>query len=321
MRSLHPINDPLVSEWLSVGDGHEIYVEEAGNRDGIPAIFLHGGPGSGCKGSHRGFFDPDRYRIILFDQRGAGRSRPLGRVEHNTTPDLIADMERIRDRFGVERWLLFGGSWGAALALAYAETHPDKVLGMVLRGAFLARERDVAWFFGDGARRLLPGAWETFVGAVGADQSADLMTYLHASVFGGDPDAAERVARAWSQWSGEVVTFAIDEPEHEAPEPAETVLAKTRIELHYAKNRYFLHRDELLANAAKLPDVPVTIIHGQRDLTCTADSSWALHRAIPGSQIKILRTAGHLSGETPMVDALVDASDAMADRIERARAG
>ena len=312
LRLLYPNCEPVVAEHLSVGGGHEIYVEQCGNPSGIPAVFLHGGPGSGCKPDHRQFFDPARYNVILIDQRGAGRSRPYGSVEHNDTAALIDDMEAVRERFGIDAWVLFGGSWGAALALAYAETLPDRVLGIILRGTFLARKRDVDWFFHDGASRFLPRQWREFVDRVQADDPNDLVAFLHAAVFSDDAATVERIARAWEAWSGAVVMFSIDNTGGNASGDLAASIAKTRIELHYAKHAYFFAENQLLNRAECIPRVPVTIVHGARDLTCTADAAWVIHAAIPDSNLEIVATAGHLSSERPMKDALVRASDAMA---------
>jgi len=313
MRTPYPATEPISAEFIEVGGGHRVYFEDAGARDGIPVVFLHGGPGSGCKPSHRQFFAPEIYRSVLVDQRGSGKSTPFGGTEDNTTQGLVADLELIREHLHIDRWVLFGGSWGAALALYYAETHPERVLGMVLRGTFLARKRDVDWFFAEGANRMLPRGWHEFSEVVG--RSANMVEHLHSTVFGADTSAAEAVARAWARWSGEVVCYAIDNAGAEGEEPMPTVLAKTRIELHYAKNGYFIRENQLLEDIGRLPKVPVTIVHGQRDLTCTPDAAWDLHQAIPGSRLKILRTAGHLSGESLMTDALLDAADEMARTI------
>lgn len=310
---LYPSSSPLATHTLDVGHGHTVYVEEGGNPAGIPVVFLHGGPGSGCKPGHRQFFDPTRYRSFLIDQRGAGRSTPLGEINHNTTQWLIDDLERLRDVAGVEQWVLFGGSWGAALALAYAETHPERVLGIVLRGSFLARERDLAWFVQDGAARLLPVAWAEYSAAV--RDIGETSAALYGAITGSDRAIAERVARAWFKWSTEVVMFPFDQVVGDPPEPLDVLLAKARIELHYAYHRYFLRENQLLEDVHCLPNVPVHLIHGQRDLTCTADASFTLSRAIPGSTLEILRNAGHLSSETPVADALVRAADAMARKI------
>lgn len=318
-QSLHPPSAPRRAAWLPVGDGHEIYVEEGGRPDGLPVVFLHGGPGSGCKAAHRQFFDPSHYRSFLVDQRGAGRSRPFGATAGNTLPALIADLEAVRIWAGVERWLLFGGSWGAALALAYAEAHPARVSGMVLRGSFLARARDLAWFLGpDGAARLLPRAWHTFVTALG-DVTPDVPA-IHHALFGAEVARAEAVARAWSQWSTEVVMYTFEHAPQEAPPADAELMGKTRIEVHYAHAGYFLRDNQLLDEAHRIPRIPIHLVHGQRDLTCAPEAAWALHRALPGSTLEILRTAGHLSGEAPMQDALLRAADAMVTRLSPDRA-
>ena len=309
MSTLYPPTEPRTAHWLDVGDGHEIYIEEGGAPDGVPIVFLHGGPGSGCKPSHRQFFDPACTRSFLVDQRGAGRSRPYGETRANTTQTLIADLDRLRTTAGIERWVLFGGSWGAALALAYAETYPEHVLGIVLRGTFLARQRDLDWFMHEGAARLLPRAWFEFEASL-ADVGFTIRA-IHNAVFGDDVTLAERVARAWGKWSGAVVSFGFEDGDVDPPAPVTDLMAKTRIELHYALNRYFLEDDQLLANAHRLPKVPIHIIHGQRDLTCAAEAGWALHQAVPGSTFELLRTAGHLSSEPPMAEALVRAADTL----------
>jgi len=314
MRSPYPATKPARAEHIDVGDGHQVYFEEGGSADGIPIVFLHGGPGAECKASHRQFFNPKTYRNVLLDQRGSGKSTPYGSVEANSTQHLAADLETVREHLGIDKWVLFGGSWGAALALYYAETYPQRVLGMVLRGTFLARRRDVDWFFSEGANRLLPRAWDEFTQVVG--NPSNMIEHLYQTVFGEDREAAERVARAWSRWSGEVVTYAIDNVGGEGEEPMSSAMAKTRLEFHYSRHEYFMGENQLLDDIDRLPNVPIAIVHGQRDLTCTPDAAWALHRAIPGSTLRILRTAGHLSGETPMTDALLDAADEVANLVD-----
>ena len=313
MRQPYPLVEARARGWLDVGEGHQIHFEDAGPVDGLPVVFLHGGPGSGCKPSHRQFFDPARYRSVLFDQRGCGLSRPFACCEANTTWHLVADIERLREHLGIPAWVVFAGSWGVALGLAYAQNHPERVLGMVLRGSFLARERDLTWFLADGAGRMLPGAWAELNDALGAPASP--VDEVHRRVFGDDRALALNAARAWGRWSGEVVSFSLEAGDSDPEPPADVLIGKTRLEMHYARHRYFLEPDELLANASRLPRVPMTIIHGQRDLTCTPEASWALHRAVPGSRLEILRTAGHLSGEPLMTDALLRAADAMLDEL------
>ncbi len=328
MRKLYPASKPLSSEQLEVGGGHTIHVEQAGSAGGIPVVFLHGGPGSGCKPDHHQFFDPDRYRVVLIDQRGAGRSRPYGGVENNTTDLLIDDLEAVRQHFGIEAWLLFGGSWGATLALAYAQRCPQRVLAMILRGTFLARLTDVEWFFGQGANRLLPRQWQYFLDSVGPLPASGLADTLHRAIFSADEAEVHRVAAAWEAWSGAVVMFSIDQAGSGTSTSgstdsaaatrncaSESAISKARIEMHYAHHRYFLAENQLLEEASALPRVPIHIIHGARDLTCPAEAAWRLHRAVPHSTLEILRSAGHLSSETPMVDALVRATDAMAKKL------
>ncbi len=315
MRLLYPPLAANLTLQLDVGDGHSLHVERCGNPNGIPVVFLHGGPGSGCKPDHRQFFAPQAYDIILFDQRGAGRSTPYGEVEHNDTATLVADMEKIREHFGIRQWLVFGGSWGATLALTYAETHPERVLGLVLRGSFLARQRDLAWFAGEGANRLLPVQWQRFVDNVGVAVDQHLIERMHSAIFSSDESAVERTARAWDAWSTAVVMFSLESGGDTGMSDKTSAIAKCRIEMHYAANDYFLTDNQLLRDAHRLPRVPITIIHGARDLTCTAESGWALHRALPHSRFEILRTAGHLASEAPMVDALVRATDEMAGEL------
>lgn len=307
MRTLWPPIDATVCGWLGVGDGHRVYFEDAGPRAGLPVVFLHGGPGSGCKPSHRQFFDPAHYRSILVDQRGCGRSTPFGEVAHNTTRHLVADLEALREHLDLDAWVIFAGSWGVALGLAYAETHPSRVLGMVLRGSFLARDADLSWFLEAGAARLLPLAWNELNATLGFPTS--VVAEVHRRVFSGDERRALEAARAWGRWSAEVVGYALAEAEPEPESPPRELIGKTRIEMHYAQHRYFLAPDELLTRAPLLPRVPVALVHGQRDITCTPDAAVALHRAIPGSTLEILRTAGHLSGEPLMTDALLRATD------------
>ncbi len=312
-RTLYPASAPSRAGWLAVGDGHEIYFEESGAENGLPVVFLHGGPGGGCKPSHRQFFDPARYRAVILDQRGAGRSQPFGETRQNTTWHLVEDLELLRQHLGIEAWVLFAGSWGVALGLAYAETHPERVLGMVFRGSFLARQTDWEWFLDAGAARMLPEPWARFTAAL--DHPDSIAHHVHDCLFGEDEARAVDAARAWMAWSSAVVMYSFNQPDIEPEGPLDVLLAKARIELHYAVNRYFLRDNQLLEDAGKLPQVPVHIVHGQRDLTCTPQASWLLQQAIPGARLEILRTTGHLSGEPLMTDALLRAADEMADRL------
>lgn len=305
---LYPTAEPYAVHRIPVDEPHEIHVEECGNPEGVPVIFLHGGPGSGCSADHRRFFDPAFYRIVLFDQRGAGRSSPAGETRNNTSADLISDMERIRRTLGIARWMLFGGSWGATLALLYAQAHPERVSAMVLRGVFLARETDLLWFFRD-LRRLLPEAWARFSHAV--RDVDDLIGGYHQSVHGDDRARALHAAQAWNVWGSEVVNWQRDRTPSTADTqvPGEPLLAKIRLETHYAQHRYFIGENRILERADSLPVVPVSIVHGRLDLACNLLAAWQLQRAIPGSRLMVLERAGHLMSEPDMAQALVAETD------------
>lgn len=316
MRALYPEIEPYATHGLAVDPPHVIYVEECGNREGIPVVFLHGGPGSSCKAYHRQFFDPARYRAILFDQRGCGRSNPRGEIAGNTTQALIADMERIRDQLGIEKWLLFGGSWGATLALLYAETHPDRVHGLILRGVFLARDQDLDWFLKSGPNRIFPDAWEAFLDLIPDAERSDLVQAYYRRLVSDDRALQLTAAKAWSAWATRVVTYTLPDPDNPL-ESADTdkVVDETRIECHYAANRYFLEPDQLLCDVDKIPRIPIVLIHGRRDLTCTLESAWSLHRRLPDAKLVILPDSGHLAAEPAMVDALVTATDNLAEQL------
>jgi proline iminopeptidase len=314
MRQLYPPLEPT-AHWLLEAGIHRVYVEECGAADGIPVVFLHGGPGSGCKPYHRQFFDPQRYRVILLDQRGCGRSTPAGEVRDNDTGRLLDDLEAIRTRLGIERWVVFGGSWGATLALLYAQRHPERVRALILRGTFLARRSDVDWFFRDGVSRVFPDAWADFIAAFPDVTDGDYVAAASRDIVSPDPAVRAAAARAWSAWTGRVVTWLMANGEPSpapSPEQLARMLNEVGIETHYARHRYFIDEDQILANLHRLPAVPVTIIHGRRDLTCLPESSWTLHRRLPGSTLRILPEAGHLASEPAMIDALVTATDQLA---------
>ena len=315
MQRLYPALEPYAEYRLPSDGPHSIHVEECGKPDGIPALFLHGGPGSGCQPDHRRFFDPDYYRIILFDQRGAGRSTPLGETAQNSSQDLLNDMESLRRKLGLDRWLLFGGSWGAALALLYAEAFPAAVSGMILRGLFLARQRDLDWFFSDdGVCRLFPDAWSAFTRDVPLQERTDLIAAQHKRIHAGNGDTALGAARAWSAWGSSVVTWSaapgIDRGKA-GSEDARRILAKARIESHYAQHRYFIQDNQILNCVDRLPSVPISIVHGRRDITCALESAWTLHLALPASRLLVVEDAGHLMSEAPMIDALLRETDRM----------
>ncbi|RKT47095.1 prolyl aminopeptidase [Thiocapsa rosea] len=308
MNPLYLPIEPYAIHHLDVGAGHRLHVEECGCPEGIPVIFLHGGPGSGCRADHRRYFDPGHYRILLFDQRGSGRSTPAGSSDHNETAHLIEDMERIRTGLKVDRWLLFGGSWGAALALLYAQTYPTEVLGLVLRGTFLARQRDLDWFFGpDGVARLLPDAWQAFLARIPAGEQQDPIGAYARRLHGPDNAVAIEYALAWAAWGDRVVTW--NRSAVSAGTDTARILAQARIESRYARHLYFLADNAVLEAAARLPAVPLVIVHGARDLVCPLEGAWALHRAVPGSRLRVVEEAGHPASDPAIIDALVSETD------------
>jgi proline iminopeptidase len=316
MRSLYPKIKPHHS-YVHAVDGHQIYFEESGDIKGIPVVFLHGGPGSGSSENHRRYFDPAKYRIINFDQRGCNRSIPNGLTENNTSQHLIADIESIREQLNIDNWVIFGGSWGATLGLLYAQAFPEKVCGMILRGSFLARKRDLDWFIYDGASRIFPDYWQNFIEIIPQEEREDLVNAYHKRVHGKNEKEKKEAAIAWSTWAGRIVTYLISgiNPDNYKPENIERTVSEVLIETHYAKHRYFIAENQILDHIAKLPEVPIHIIHGRRDLTCTLESSWVLDQAIPGSKLVIVKEGGHLAGETAMIDALVSATDLVAEQL------
>ncbi|MDD5036878.1 MAG: prolyl aminopeptidase [Methylococcaceae bacterium] len=315
MKALFPPIEPYAVHSLVVDGGHSLYVEECGNPAGIPVIFLHGGPGSGCKPYHRSFFDPQKYRIVLLDQRGSGRSVPHGSLENNTTAHLLADLEGIRIQLDVERWLLFGGSWGAALALLYAQQFPQRISGMVLRGSFLARQGDLDWYVVDGANRIYPERWAELLDSLQGENGGDLIGTLHEQLHGEDELAQRRVARAWSRWGGQVALGSAFKPSDTEIHVPVQVLHQAWIELHYAFHRYFIEENQILRDYSLIPEVPIILLHGRLDLVCPVEAAFSLQRHLPWAQLRILPNSGHIAGGAEMIDALVMAAEEMAERL------
>lgn len=314
-RDLYPAVEAFDSFQLPVSELHSVHVEQAGNPQGKPVVFVHGGPGGGCDAKHRRFFDPARYRIILFDQRGCGRSTPHACLEENTTWHLVEDMERIRQRLGVERWMVFGGSWGSTLGLAYAEKHPERVSEMVLRGIFLLRKREIDWFYQEGTSRMFPEAWDLYLNAIPQAERGDLLGAYHRRLT--DPDPAVRVAaaRAWSTWEGRTSCLL---PNAELVDKMGADLYATafaRIECHYFMNKgFFEHDDQLLRDAHRLAAIPGVIVQGRYDVVCPAESAWALHKVWPTAQLRIVHDAGHSAYEPGIASELIAATDGFAAR-------
>lgn len=315
MSPLYPAIRDNHHFYLRVDDVHEIYVEECGVPDGLPVVFLHGGPGSGCEPWHRQFFDPNRYRIVLFDQRGCGRSKPHACLENNTTWDLVADMERIREHLGIAQWVLFGGSWGATLALAYAETYPERVLGVVLRGIFLCRKRDIDWFYqvGQGLERIYPDYWQDYIAPIPVAERGDMVAAYYRRLTGDNEIARMQAAKAWSVWEGRCANL----------QPKESVLAHfgdpftatsvARIEAHYFINEGFFEPDQLLRDAHRIAHLPGTIVHGRYDMICPLEQAFALHQVWQRADLQVIPDAGHAASEPSIQQALVWATDQMAD--------
>ncbi|MFP4062663.1 MAG: prolyl aminopeptidase [Halochromatium sp.] len=313
---MYPPIDPFATERLAVGQGHELHLEQCGNPAGIPAVFLHGGPGAGCGPSHRRFFDPKRYRIILFDQRGCGHSTPHASLEHNSTWDLVADLERIRAHLGIERWLVFGGSWGSTLALAYAETHPERVSALVLRGIFLCRAEEIAWFYQQGANWIFPDHWQDFLAPIPAHEQHDLLDAYHRRLTADDPATRLTAAKAWSIWEGRCATLLPDKSIRSTFSDERLALSLARIECHYFVNQAFLRPRQLLAEAWRLREIPGVIVQGRYDLICPLRSAWELAAAWPNAALEIIDDAGHAAFEPGIARALVAATDRLAAEVQ-----
>jgi proline iminopeptidase len=309
-RDLYPPIEPWDSGWMDADPPHRIWYEQCGNPRGQPAVFLHGGPGGGLSPAMRRFFDPKHWRVVLFDQRGCGRSTPTAELEGNTTWDLVADIERLRIRLGIERWMVFGGSWGSTLALAYAERHPERVSALVLRGIFLLRRWEIEWFYQRGTSVVFPEAWQDYLAPIPEDERHDLVSAYHRRLTGPDPAVRLAAARAWSVWEART-SYLIERDDYVASFDAdERALAFARIECHYFFNRGFFECDgQLLRDAGRLAGIPGTIVQGRYDLVCPAQSAWELHRAWPGSRLVVVPDAGHSAFEPGNASALVDATD------------
>ncbi|TXI75611.1 MAG: prolyl aminopeptidase [Dechloromonas sp.] len=310
MRTLYPSVDPFMTGQLQVSERHHIYYEQCGNPAGKPVVILHGGPGAGCGAKMRCFHDPAKYRIVLFDQRGAGRSTPHADLVDNTTWHLVADIEQLRAHLGIDRWQVFGGSWGSTLALAYAETHPDAVTELVLRGIFMLRRWELEWFYQEGASRVFPDAWENYLAAIPVVERHDLISAYHRRLTHEDPAVRLAAARAWSVWEA-ATSFLYQDPAfmHSHEEDA-FALAFARIECHYFVNGGFFEvEDQLLRDVSKIRDIPATIVHGRYDVVCPIANAWDLHRAWPEADLRIIADAGHSGFEAGITDALINATD------------
>jgi proline iminopeptidase len=314
-RSLYPAIEPFRTGMLRVSALHEIYHEECGNPRGKPILFVHGGPGAGAGKDSRRFFDPKRYRIVLFDQRGCGRSRPHASLVDNTTWHLVEDIERLREHLGIARWLVFGGSWGSTLALAYAQTHPQHVTGLVLRGIFLLRRAEIRWFYQEGASSIFPDPWEQYLRPIPVAERSDLVAAFYRRLTGNDARAALEAAKAWSIWEAATSYLHVNQENILRWSEDEFATAVARIECHYFVNRgFFQHEDQLLRNVDAIRRIPAVIVQGRYDVVCPMMSAWDLHRAWPEAEFHVVPDAGHSAMEPGILHELVSATDRFARR-------
>lgn len=308
MHTLYPAIKTYAKHKLAVEKPHTLYIEECGNPDGLPILVVHSGPGTGCEPYHRRFFDPERYRIVLFDQRGAGRSTPHAELDNNTTTDLLADMEQIREYLKIDRWILFGGAWGSTLSMLYAEAHPERVMGLILHNIFLARKRDIDWFYRQGANLMFPDYWADFMKNLSAAERKYPLKSYHARLIGNDEVTRMATAKAWSLWQARCAAL---QPHsniiHHFCDPHFAV-GLACIESHYFVNDCFMKDNHILTNINKIKHIPAYIIHGRYDMVCPLECAWELHQHWPSSELYIIRDAGHSDKEPGIIDALILAS-------------
>ena len=307
--------EPYVQHSLQVDSTHTLHIEECGNPLGIPVLFIHGGPGGGYSAIHRQFFNPSDYRIILFDQRGCGKSRPHACLTNNTTAHLIEDIEKIRRHLKIDKWLLFGGSWGSTLSLLYAQTYPERATGLILRGIFLCRTQDVNWFYQKGADQFYPDYWVDFIDPVEPEKRGNMIAAYHELLTSDNEVARMRAAEAWSVWEGRTSNLETDsntvnhfgEPFH--------ALAMARIECHYFQHQAFIESNQIINNAPAIAHLPISIIHGRYDMVCPVNQAFELHEALPNSKLIICNKSGHSAFEEEIAKALVDTTDLFAEQL------
>lgn len=317
MSQLHPILEPFKTGHLKVSDLHEIYYEVSGNPEGLPVVFIHGGPGGGSKPDYSGYFNPKKFKIVLFDQRGCGQSRPFSELKENTTWDLVEDIEKLKSHLDVEKWAVFGGSWGSTLALAYAQTYPDSCEHLFLRGIFLLRKKEIDWFYQYGASRIYPDAFADYLEPIPEDERNDLVKAYHKRLTGPDKKEREKAAKAWATWEGRTSKLIPDPKAHESFGEEKFADAFARIECHYFTNKGFFKTDaQLLENIDKMRHIPGLIVHGRYDVVCPVENAWELHQAWPESRLQIIEAAGHSLAEPGITKALIEATDDYANSKE-----
>ena len=312
LRTLYPAIEPYETGIVDVGDGHSVYYERTGKPGGKPAVFLHGGPGGGISPSHRQLFDPQVYDVMLFDQRGCGRSTPYASLEANTTWHLVADIEALRELAGVDKWLVFGGSWGSTLALAYAQKHPERVSALILRGIYTMTQPELDWYYQFGVSEMHPEKWKRFVAPIPPSKRSDLLAAYYEILTGNDEAARIEAAKAWTIWEGETITLLPDEAFSAPFKDGHYALAFARIETHYFINKGWMDEGQLLRDAGRLTGIPGTIVHGRYDMPCPARYAYALHKAWPDADFQMVEGAGHAYSEPGILDQLIRATDRFA---------
>ena len=315
LRTLYPEIEAYESGFLDTGDGHSVYWERSGTRGAKPAVFLHGGPGGGFSPSHRRLFDPKLYDVLLFDQRGCGKSTPNASLDNNTTWHLVSDIEKLRDVMGVEKWQVFGGSWGSTLALAYAEKHPERVSELIVRGIYTLTKAELAWYYQFGVSEMFPDKWERFLAPIPENERHDMMGAYRKRLTGADRDSQVEAAIAWSTWEGQTITLLPEPSTSDKFGEADFAIAFARIENHYFVHAGWMDEGQLLRDAHKLQDIPGTIVHGRYDMPCPAKYAWALHKAWPKADFRLIEGAGHAYSEPGILDALIEATDRYARKV------
>ncbi|MEZ6012755.1 MAG: prolyl aminopeptidase [Hyphomonas sp.] len=314
LRTLYPEIEPFETGWLDTGDGHKVYWERCGTKGAKPAVFLHGGPGGGFSAKHRRLFDPALYDVILFDQRGCGRSTPFASLDNNTTWHLVADIERLREMIGAEQWLVFGGSWGSTLALAYAETHPERVTELVVRGIYMLTKPELDWYYQFGVSEMFPEKYEGFLAPIPEDERHDMVAAYRKRLVGEDREEQLRCAKAWSIWEGETITLLPEPETSDAFLDPDYALAFARIENHFFTYAGWFEDRQLLRDAHRLADIPGTIVHGRYDMPCPMRYAWLLHQAWPKADFHVVEGAGHAYSEPGILDRLIRATDLYAGK-------
>lgn len=310
LRNFYPEIEPFKTEFFKVSDIHTLYVEQCGNPRGRPVVFLHGGPGGGVNSDHRRYFDPNHYRIILFDQRGSGQSTPAAELNENSTWDLVSDIEKIREHLDIQDWIVFGGSWGSTLALAYAETHPERVKGLILRGIFLCRPSEIRWFYQFGASEIFPDIWESYYNHIPENERHDFVSAYYKRLTSSDEKVRLTAAKIWSKWEAATSRLIVDLKSIEEFDDPIYALQFARIECHYFMNNAFFNTDNyLIENISKVRHIPTVIVQGRYDVVCPARSAWDLHKAFPESELNIIPDSGHAAGEPGIRSKLIELTD------------